>query len=208
MAFGTPACSFWPFMIPFALTVEQAAQVDRGHLQGRLTHFLIGGLPFDLGTFSLGVRSRGVASEDRITISMLTRSTNRVTHRSHEMQPSDVFIWPPGAERYARYYGGASVLFAKTNPYAKRVHVNLLNMLMTPFQLAEFAKHPDVDRAVDEFSFNALEDYHAAIEGGFLQFLEQALSGSTSFYYQDKSCMIFLYASAAGIISGTGTCWD
>jgi hypothetical protein len=74
-------------------------------------------------------------------------------------------------------------------------------MLMTPFQLAEFAKHPDVDRAVDEFSFNALEDYHAAIEGDFLQFLEQALSGSTSFYYQDKSCMIFLYASAAGIIS-------
>jgi cytochrome d ubiquinol oxidase subunit II len=24
-AFGTLACSFWPFMIPFALTVEQAA---------------------------------------------------------------------------------------------------------------------------------------------------------------------------------------
>jgi hypothetical protein len=61
---------------------------------------------------------------------------------------------------------------------------------------------------VDEFSFNALEDYHAAIEADFLQFLEQALSGSTSFYYQDKSFMIFLYASAAGIISETGTCWD
>jgi cytochrome bd ubiquinol oxidase subunit II len=24
-AFGTLACSFWPFMIPFSLTVEQAA---------------------------------------------------------------------------------------------------------------------------------------------------------------------------------------
>ena len=24
-AFGTLACSFWPYMIPFALTVEQAA---------------------------------------------------------------------------------------------------------------------------------------------------------------------------------------
>ena len=24
-AFGTLACSFWPFMIPFAMTVEQAA---------------------------------------------------------------------------------------------------------------------------------------------------------------------------------------
>jgi AraC-like DNA-binding protein len=87
----------------------EITQVERGHLQGELKHFLVGDLPFDLGTFSLGVRSRGVASEDRITISMLTGSTNRVTHWSHEMQPSDVFIWPPGAERYARYHGGASV---------------------------------------------------------------------------------------------------
>jgi AraC-like DNA-binding protein len=94
----------------------EITQVDRGHLQGKLTHFLIGGLPFDLGTFSLGLRSRGVASEDRITISMLTGSTNRVTHWSHEMQPSDVFIWPPGAERSARYYGGASVAVISLAP--------------------------------------------------------------------------------------------
>jgi AraC family ethanolamine operon transcriptional activator len=46
---------------------------------------------------------------DRITISMLTGCTGRVTHWSQEMQPGDVFVWPAGAERDARYYGGATV---------------------------------------------------------------------------------------------------
>jgi AraC-like DNA-binding protein len=40
---------------------------------------------------------------------MLTGCTGRVTHWSQEMQPGDVFVWPAGAERDARYYGGATV---------------------------------------------------------------------------------------------------
>jgi AraC family ethanolamine operon transcriptional activator len=87
----------------------EVTQVDRGHLHGRLTHVLIGGLQLDLGTFSLGVRSRGVVSEDRITIGMLTDCTNRVTHWSYEMRPGDVVVWPAKGEHDARYYGGASV---------------------------------------------------------------------------------------------------
>jgi AraC-like DNA-binding protein len=87
----------------------EVTQVDRGQLKGTLTHFVVDRLPFDIGTFSLGVRSRGVASADRITISMLAGCTGRVTHWSHEMQPGDVFVWPAGAERDARYYGGATV---------------------------------------------------------------------------------------------------
>jgi AraC-like DNA-binding protein len=87
----------------------EVTQVDRGHLKGNLSHFLIDSLPLDIGTFSLGVRSRGVASMDRITISMLTGCTGRVTHWSQEMQPGDVFVWPADTERDARYYGGATV---------------------------------------------------------------------------------------------------
>src|SRR6266513_2537611 len=94
-------------VVPSART--EVTQVDRGRLQGSLTHFSIGGLPLDLGTFSLGVRSRGVVSEDRITIGMLTGRTNRVTHWSYDMQPADVVVWSPKAEHDARYYGGASV---------------------------------------------------------------------------------------------------
>jgi AraC-like DNA-binding protein len=95
-------------VVPSART--EVTQVDRGRLRGTLDHFSIGGLPLDLGTFSLGVRSRGVVSEDRITIGMLTARTSRVTHWSYDMQPADVVVWPPKAEHDARYYGGASVL--------------------------------------------------------------------------------------------------
>jgi AraC-like DNA-binding protein len=94
-------------VVPTART--EVTQVDRGRLQGALTHFSIGGLPLDLGRFSLGVRSRGVVSGDRITIGMLTGRTNRVTHWSYEMQPADVVVWSPKTEHDARYYGGASV---------------------------------------------------------------------------------------------------
>jgi AraC-like DNA-binding protein len=94
-------------VVPSART--EVTQVERGRLQGALTHFSIGGLPLDLGSFSLGVRSRGVVSEDRITIGMLIGRTNRVTHWSYDMQPADVVVWSPKAEHDARYYGGASV---------------------------------------------------------------------------------------------------
>jgi hypothetical protein len=42
----------------------EVTQVDRGQLQGNLTHFLIGGLQLDIGTFSLGMRSRGARRLD------------------------------------------------------------------------------------------------------------------------------------------------
>src|SRR6266550_7722579 len=95
-------------VVPTART--EVTQVERGCLQGALTHFSIGGLPLDLGRFSLGVRSRGIVSGDRITIGMLTGRTNRVTHWSYDMQPGDVVVWSPKAEHDARYYGGASVV--------------------------------------------------------------------------------------------------
>ena len=94
----------------------EVTQMDRGHLHGRLTHALIGGLPLDLGTFSLGVRSRGVVSEDRITIGMLTDCADRVTHWSYEMRPGDVVVKPAKGEHDARHYGGASFAVISLSP--------------------------------------------------------------------------------------------
>jgi AraC-like DNA-binding protein len=83
-------------------------QLERGRLRGYLTHMLVGGLPLSLGAFSLGVRTKGVLSDDRVTIGMLTGRTNRVTHWSHEMHPADVLVIPPGDAHDGRYHGGAS----------------------------------------------------------------------------------------------------
>src|SRR5689334_8151961 len=94
-------------VVPSART--EVTQIDAGRLCGELTHFRIGDLPLDIGTFSHGVRSQGVVSEDRITIGMLTSRAGRVTHWSYEMQPGDVVVWLPKGAHDARYYGGASV---------------------------------------------------------------------------------------------------
>lgn len=85
-------------------------------INGRLSHYRIGDLPFDMASFSLGVRSRGVVSTDRVSIGMLIGSRGRVTHWSHEMRPGDVVVWPPGTEHDARYFGGASVAVISLSP--------------------------------------------------------------------------------------------
>jgi AraC family ethanolamine operon transcriptional activator len=83
-------------------------QLERGRLRGYLTHMIVGGMPLSVGAFSTGVRTSGVLSEDKVTIGMLTSCTNRVTHWSHEMQPADVLVIPPGDAHDGRYHGGAS----------------------------------------------------------------------------------------------------
>jgi AraC-like DNA-binding protein len=87
---------------------SEVVQLDRGRVRGYLTHMSVGGLPLNIGAFSVGVRARGVLSDDRVTIGMLTGCTNRVTHWSYEMHPADVLVTPPGVDHDGRYYGGAS----------------------------------------------------------------------------------------------------
>jgi AraC family ethanolamine operon transcriptional activator len=101
-------------VVPTART--EVTQVDGGRLNGKLSHYLVADLPLDLASFSLGVRSRGDVSEDRVSIGMLTGSKGRVTHWSYEMRPGDVVVWPPGTEHDARYYGGASVAVISLSP--------------------------------------------------------------------------------------------
>jgi hypothetical protein len=86
----------------------EVLQLQRGRLRGHLTHMQVGGMPLSVGAFSVGVRTRGVLSDDRVTIGMLTSCTGRVTHWSHEMHPADILIIPPGDEHDGRYHGGAS----------------------------------------------------------------------------------------------------
>jgi AraC-like DNA-binding protein len=86
----------------------EVLQLGRGRLRGYLTHMSVGGMPFSVGSFSVGVRTRGVLSNDRVTIGMLTANTNRVTQWSREMHPADIVVIPPGDDHDARFHGGAS----------------------------------------------------------------------------------------------------
>jgi len=86
----------------------EAVQLERGRLRGHLTHMSVGSLPVATGAFSVGLRSRGVLSDDRVTIAMLTGSTGRVTQWSYETHPADALVMPVGVDHDARFYGGAS----------------------------------------------------------------------------------------------------
>lgn len=87
---------------------REIVQIDRGRMRGQLTHLSIGDLPVDLGAFSVGMRSTGILSRDRIAIGMLTGSAGRVTQWLHHVHIGDVMVTPPGHEHDGRYDGSAS----------------------------------------------------------------------------------------------------
>ncbi len=86
----------------------ETVQLERGRLRGHLTHMSVGGLPVAAGAFSIGLRARGVLSDDRVTIAVLTGATGRVTQWSYETRPADVLVMPAGVDHDARFYSGAS----------------------------------------------------------------------------------------------------
>jgi AraC-like DNA-binding protein len=89
---------------------REIVQMERGTIRGELFHGSIAGLPLDLVSFNLGVRSRGGSNRDRVSVSLLMGTANRVSRSSFESRPGDVLITPPGGGNENRYYGGASVL--------------------------------------------------------------------------------------------------
>jgi AraC family ethanolamine operon transcriptional activator len=89
---------------------SEIIQLDPGRVNGFISHLSIGGLPVNIGSFSVGVRSRGILSPDRTTIGMLTATHGRVIHWSREMYAGDVLVTPPGVEYGGRYFGGAEVV--------------------------------------------------------------------------------------------------
>ncbi len=80
-------------------------QIQPGRMQGHLKHASVAGLSLGFGTFSHGVISRGVYSDDRITIGFLTE-TGRQTARSRSI--GGIRIWSPGVEHQSRYVAGVS----------------------------------------------------------------------------------------------------
>ncbi|WP_441281078.1 helix-turn-helix domain-containing protein [Tardiphaga sp. 862_B3_N1_1] len=89
---------------------SEVIQLDPGRVSGFISNLTIDGLPVNVGSFSVGVRTRGVLSPDQTTIGMLTSTDGRVVHWSRDMAVGDVLVTPPGVEYGGRYFGGASVL--------------------------------------------------------------------------------------------------
>jgi AraC family ethanolamine operon transcriptional activator len=87
-------------------TTSEIIQMEAGPMQGRLKHAMVAGLSLGFGTFSQGLVSRGIYSNERVTIGFLFGDRRSQSGRPHEI--STMQIWSPGAEHERRYHRGAS----------------------------------------------------------------------------------------------------
>jgi AraC-like DNA-binding protein len=116
----------------------EVLQLGRGRFRGHLTHMSVGGMPFSMGSFSVGVRTRGVLSNDRVTFGMLTGCTDRVTQWSREMHPGDILVIPPGDDHDARFHGGASYAVISLD------QAEIASNFSTELRLGEFGVGPGI----------------------------------------------------------------
>ena len=86
----------------------EVMQLGRGKFRGSLSHVGIGDFSLSIGSFSVGVRTQRVSSDDKLVIGMLLNSADRVTHWSFDMRPGDVLIMPPSTEHDGSFHGAAS----------------------------------------------------------------------------------------------------
>jgi hypothetical protein len=86
----------------------EVTQLGRGKFRGSLSHVGIGDFSLSIGSFSVGVRTQRIATDDRLVIGMLLSASERVTHWSFDMLPGDVLIMPPSTEHDGSFHGAAA----------------------------------------------------------------------------------------------------
>lgn len=91
-------------------------QLQRGKFRGMLTHIGIDDLSLSVGSFSHGLRTQRIASDDHVIVGMLLSAAGAVTHWSYDMHPGDVLVVPPGVEHDGRFFGGSSYAAVRFDP--------------------------------------------------------------------------------------------
>ena len=86
----------------------EVTQLGRGKFRGSLSHVGIGDFSLSIGSFSVGVRTQRISTDDKLVVGMLLSSDDRVTHWSFDMRPADVLIMPPSTEHDGIFHGPAA----------------------------------------------------------------------------------------------------
>lgn len=86
----------------------EVVQLGRGRFHGSLSHVGIGDFSLSIGSFSVGVRTQRVATDDNLVIGMLLNASDRVTHWSFDMNPGDVLVMPPSTEHDGSFHGASA----------------------------------------------------------------------------------------------------
>jgi AraC-like DNA-binding protein len=86
----------------------EVTQLGRGKLHGSLSHVCVGDFSLSIGSFSVGVRTQHIPTDDKLVIGMLLNAKDRVTHWSFDMLPADVLVMPPSTEHDGTFHGAAT----------------------------------------------------------------------------------------------------
>src|SRR5689334_5747715 len=85
----------------------EVTQLGRGKFRGSLSHVGIGEFSLSIGSFSVGVRTQRIPTDDKLVVGMLLNAEDRVTHWSFDMHPADVLVMPPCVEHDGVFHGAA-----------------------------------------------------------------------------------------------------
>lgn len=96
--------SFEQLRAATSTSASEIIQVDAGRMRGRLKHATVAGLSLGFGSFSRGLISRGVYSNERVTMGFLF--DDRASRAGVGLD--NVRTWSPGVEHERRHHGGAS----------------------------------------------------------------------------------------------------
>jgi AraC-like DNA-binding protein len=86
----------------------EVTQLGRGKFRGALSHVGIGDFSLSIGSFSVGVRTQRISTDDKLVVGMLLNADDRVTHWSFDMRPADVLIMPPSTEHDGIFHGASA----------------------------------------------------------------------------------------------------
>src|SRR5260370_9209845 len=82
----------------------EVMQLGRGKFRGSLSHVGIGDFSLSIGSFSVGVRTQRISTDDKLVVGMLLNAEDRVTHWAFEMRPADVLVMPPGTRTHGIFH--------------------------------------------------------------------------------------------------------
>lgn len=96
--------------------VYEVTQLGAGRIHQKRTLVQADRITAILGRFTVGLRSRGVFSPDRLTLVLPFGFTERVRFWSDDIAPGGIFFCPPGAEHDSAYFGPASYAGLSLDP--------------------------------------------------------------------------------------------
>jgi AraC-like DNA-binding protein len=96
---------------------SEIVQLGPGKMTGTLTHLsLPSNFGITTGSFSRGLRTRGVLSQQRWTAGVVLENKGPISVLQQSVNAGDLVMIAPGQERYASYQGAASFLLTFIEP--------------------------------------------------------------------------------------------